>query len=69
MADESHVTLKSLPAPPICSKEATYPGHMLNRFLCDSYIPFSCGSHKNFVIVLSEFVKQSPASSDENLFL
>ena len=39
-------------ASPICSKEATYPGHMLIRFWCDSYITFSRGLHKNLVTVL-----------------
>ena len=51
MADESHVrpTLKSL----ICfTKEATYPGHMLIRFWCDSDITFSRVLHKNLVTVL-----------------
>ena len=52
MTDESHVTLKSLPASLICSKEATYPGHMLIRFWCDSRITFSRGLHKNLVTVL-----------------
>ena len=52
MADESHVTLKSLPASHICSKEATYPGHMLIRFWCDSDIIFLRGLHINFVTVL-----------------
>ena len=52
MADESHVTLKSLPASPISSKEPTYPGHMLIRFWCDSDITFSRGLHKNLVTVL-----------------
>ena len=36
----------------ICSKEATYPGHMLIRFWCDSDITFSRGLHKNLVTVL-----------------
>ena len=36
----------------ICSKEATYPGHMLIRFWCDSDITFSCGLHKNLVTAL-----------------
>ena len=31
---------------PICSPEATYPGHMLIRFWCDSDITFSRGLHK-----------------------
>ena len=52
MAYESHVTLKSLPVSPICSKEATYPGHMLIRFWCDSDITFSRGLHENLVTVL-----------------
>ena len=34
------------------SKEATYPGHMLIRFWCDSDITFSRGLHKNLVTVL-----------------
>ena len=46
MADESHVTLKSLNSF-TDSKKATYPGHTLIRFLCDSDITFSSGSHKN----------------------
>ena len=37
---------------PICPKEATYPGHMLIRFWCDSDITFSCGLHKNLVTAL-----------------
>ena len=36
---------------PICSKEATYPGHMLIRFWCDFEITFSRGLHKNLVTV------------------
>ena len=32
--------------------EATYPGHMLIRFWCDSEITFSSGLHKNLVTVL-----------------
>ena len=52
MADESHVILKTLPASPICSKEATYPGHMAIRVWCDSDITFSRGLHKNLVTVL-----------------
>ena len=52
MVDESHVTLDSLPAFHICSKEATYPGHMLIRFWCDSDITFLRGLHTNFVTVL-----------------
>ena len=36
----------------ICSKEATYPGHMLIRFWCDSDITFSRGLCKNLVTVL-----------------
>ena len=32
--------------------EATYPGHMLIRFWCDSEITFSRGLHKNLVTVL-----------------
>ena len=39
-------------ASPICSKEATYPGHMLIRFWCDSDITFARGLHKNSVTVL-----------------
>ena len=39
-------------ASPICSKEATYPGHMLIRFWCDSDITFSRVLHKNLVTVL-----------------
>ena len=39
-------------ASPICFKEATYPGHMLIRFWCDSEITFSRGLHKNLVTVL-----------------
>ena len=46
MVDESHVTHV------ICSKEATYPGHMLIRFWCDSDITFLRGLHTNFVTVL-----------------
>ena len=46
MADKSHVTLNSLNASPICSKEATYPGHMLIRFWCDSDITFLHDLHK-----------------------
>ena len=30
-------------ASPICSKEATYPGHMLITFWCDSDITFLRG--------------------------
>ena len=30
----------------ICSKEATYPGHMLISFWCDSDITFLRGLHK-----------------------
>ena len=41
---------------PICSKEATYPGHMLIRFWCDSAITFSSGLHKNLVTVLYFFI-------------
>ena len=52
MADESHVTLKSLNCFTICFKEATYPGHVLIRFWCDSEITFSRGLHKNLVTVL-----------------
>ena len=52
MADKSHVTLKSLPASNICSKEATYSGHMLIRFWYDSDITFLRGVHTNFVTVL-----------------
>ena len=51
MADESHVTLKSLN----CFTDlfqGTYPGHMLIRFWCDSDITFSCGLHKNLVTAL-----------------
>ena len=33
-------------------KEATYPGHMLIRFWCDSESIFSRGLHKNLVTVL-----------------
>ena len=33
-------------ASPICSKEATYPGHMLIRFSCDSAVTFLRGLHK-----------------------
>ena len=43
---------KSGEFPPICSKEATYPGHMLIRFWCDSDITFSRGLHTNLVTVL-----------------
>ena len=39
-------------ASPICSKEATYPGHMLIRFWCDSDITVSRGLHENLVTVL-----------------
>ena len=39
-------------ASPICSKKATYPGHMLIILRCDSDITFSCGLHKNLVTVL-----------------
>ena len=39
-------------ASPICSREATYPGHMLIRFWCDSDITFSRGLHTNLVTVL-----------------
>ena len=39
-------------ASPICSKKATYPGHMLFRFWCYSDITFSRGLHKNLVTVL-----------------
>ena len=39
-------------ASPICIKKATYPGHMLIRFWCDSEITFSRGLHKNLVTVL-----------------
>ena len=52
MADESHVTLKSFSASPICSKEATYPGHMLIRFWCDSDITFPYGLHTDLVTVM-----------------
>ena len=52
MADESHVTLKSLNCFTDLSKEATYPGHMLIRFWCDSDITFSRGLHTNLVTVL-----------------
>ena len=52
MADESHVALKSLPASHICSKEATYPGHMLIRFWCDSDITFLRVLHTHYVTVL-----------------
>ena len=45
MAVDSHAT-------PICSKEATYPGHMLIRFWCDSDITFSGGLNKNLETVL-----------------
>ena len=56
MADESHVTLKSFSASPICSKEATYPGHMLIRCWCGSDITFARGLHKNLVTVLYFFI-------------
>ena len=39
-------------ASPICSKEATYPGHMLITFWCDSDIPFLRGLHKKLVTVV-----------------
>ena len=39
-------------ASPNCFKEATYPGHMLIRFWCDSEITFLHGLHKNLVTVL-----------------
>ena len=39
-------------ASPICFKEATYPGHMLIRFWCNSEITFSRGLHENLVTVL-----------------
>ena len=39
-------------ASPICSKEATCPGHMLIRIWCDSDITFSHCLHKNLVTVL-----------------
>ena len=39
-------------ASPICSKEATYTGHMLIRFWCDSDITFLHGLHKKLVTVL-----------------
>ena len=43
MADESHVI-----ASPIRSREATYPGHMLIRFWCDSDIIFYVVYIKNW---------------------
>ena len=43
---------RALIASPICSKEATYPGHMLIRFWCDSDITISRGLHKKLVTVL-----------------
>ena len=46
MADESHVTLESLNCFTDFSKEATYPGHMLITFWCDSDIIFSRGLHR-----------------------
>ena len=52
MADESHVTLKSLNCFTDLFQGATYPGHMLIRFWCDSDITFSRGLHKNLVTVL-----------------
>ena len=36
-------------ASPICSKEATYPGHMLISFWCDSFLR---DLHKKLVTVL-----------------
>ena len=33
-------------------KEATYPGHMLINFWCDSDITFLCGLHKKLVTVM-----------------
>ena len=49
----NHMVLwRAWTASPICSKEATYPGHMLIRFWCDSDIKFSRGLHKNSVTVL-----------------
>ena len=39
-------------ASPICSKEATYPGHLLIRFWCASESTFSRGLHTNLVTVL-----------------
>ena len=39
-------------ASPFGSKEATYPGHMLIRFWCDSDILFLQGLHKKLVTVL-----------------
>ena len=52
MADESNVTLKRLNCFTDLFKEATYPGHMLIRFWCDSEITFSRGLHKKLVTVL-----------------
>ena len=47
MADESRMADEMLlaRASPICSKEATYPGHMI-RFWCDSEITFLRGLHE-----------------------
>ena len=42
----NHMLLSTaLTASPICSKKATYPGHMLIRFLCDFDITFLSGLH------------------------
>ena len=49
----NHMVLsRAWTASPICFKEATYPGHMLITFWCDSEITFSRGLHKNLVTVL-----------------
>ena len=53
MADESHVTLKSLNCFTDLFEESNLPWpYMLIRFWCDSDITFSCGLHKNLVTAL-----------------
>ena len=44
--------LLSWAAPLICSKEATYSGHMLITFWCDSDITYWRGLHEKLVTVL-----------------
>ena len=62
IADESHVTLKSLNCFTDLFQEATYPGHfsviltshsdMMMKFWCDSDIAYLRGLQKKIVIVL-----------------
>ena len=70
MADESYVTLKSLNCFTDLFKEATYPGHMLIRFWCDSDITFLRSLHTNLVTVLYFSINNvlCPSDGDGSFF-